>query len=164
MLEVIDRGACTDCHPVPLLFIHGAWHGAWCWDEHFLNFFADKGYRALALSVRGHGNSPTTKPLRACSLADYVDDVAGVADGLPTPPAVIGDSMGGLIVQKYLEKHAAPAGVLMASLPPLGGLRFTTRVVRRIPWRATTALITGRALRYFSTGSGRLVFGRRSRV
>ena len=57
-LEVIDRGSTTDAHPVPLLFVHGAWHAAWCWEENFLGFFADRGYRALALSFRGHGGSP----------------------------------------------------------------------------------------------------------
>ena len=44
-------------------------------DVNFLNFFAGKGYRALALSLRGHGNSPTDKPLRACSVADFVEDI-----------------------------------------------------------------------------------------
>ena len=48
MLEVIDQGRCTDRHPVPLLFVHGAAHAAWCWGEHFLDFFADKGFRAIA--------------------------------------------------------------------------------------------------------------------
>jgi pimeloyl-ACP methyl ester carboxylesterase len=56
MLEVIDKGCSSESHPVPLLFVRGAWHGAWCWDEHFLEFFVDKGYRAVALSLRGHGN------------------------------------------------------------------------------------------------------------
>ena len=41
MLEVIDKGACSESHPAPLLFVHGAWHAAWCWDENFLGFFAD---------------------------------------------------------------------------------------------------------------------------
>ncbi|MDT5048789.1 MAG: hypothetical protein QOG75_4683 [Mycobacterium sp.] len=50
MLEVIDKGHCSDAHPTPVLFVHGALHAAWCWDEHFLNFFADNGYRVLALS------------------------------------------------------------------------------------------------------------------
>ena len=31
------------------------------WDEHFLDFFADKGYRALPLSLRGHGRSPPSR-------------------------------------------------------------------------------------------------------
>ena len=70
MLEVIDKGSCTDAHPVPLLFVHGGWHAAWCWDDHFLDFFAAAGYRAVALSLRGHGTSPTTKPVRKVSIGD----------------------------------------------------------------------------------------------
>jgi pimeloyl-ACP methyl ester carboxylesterase len=142
MLEVIDKGAC-EAYPVPLLFVHGAWHAAWCWDEHFLDFFADKGYRALALSLRGHGNSPTLKSLNSCSLADYVDDVASVADQLPTRPVVIGHSMGGGVVQKYLESHRAPAGVLLASVPPRGAGASLLRFARRHPWLTVKATLTG---------------------
>src|SRR6516165_7262546 len=58
MLEVIDKGSCTEAHPVPLLFVHGGWHGAWCWDDQFLGYFADAGYRAVSMSLRGHGASP----------------------------------------------------------------------------------------------------------
>jgi pimeloyl-ACP methyl ester carboxylesterase len=65
MLEVIDKGSSTESHPIPLLFIHGAWHAAWCWDEHFLDFFADKGFHAVAVSLRNQGNSHTMKP-RTC--------------------------------------------------------------------------------------------------
>lgn len=53
MLEVIDKGASSQAHPVPLLFVHGGWHAAWCWDAHFLDFFADRGFRAVAVSWRG---------------------------------------------------------------------------------------------------------------
>jgi pimeloyl-ACP methyl ester carboxylesterase len=151
MLEVIDKGCVSESHPVPLLFVHGAWHAAWCWDENFLGFFADKGYRALALSFRGHGNSPTDKPLRACSVADYVEDVSSVADTLPTPPVVIGHSMGGLIVQKYLEWHEAPAGVLMTSMPPQGNLGSALRWIRHRPSHFAKMAITGKALPYIST-------------
>eukprot|EP00955_Chlamydomonas_euryale_P040753 351801-Chlamydomonas_euryale.AAC.16 len=41
----------------PLLFLHGSYHGAWCWQENFLPFFADVGYNAYALSFRGQGES-----------------------------------------------------------------------------------------------------------
>lgn len=51
MLEVIDKGNGTDEHSAPLLFVHGAWHGSWCWDENFLDFFAARGYRAIAASL-----------------------------------------------------------------------------------------------------------------
>jgi pimeloyl-ACP methyl ester carboxylesterase len=151
MIEVIDKGCVSQSHPVPLLFVHGAWHAAWCWDEHFLGFFADKGYRALAVSLRGHGSSTTRKPLRTCSMADYVEDVSFVADNLSRRPVVIGHSMGGLVVQKYLESHDAPAGVLLASTPPQGYLGSGMRWMKRHPWHFTKIAITGKSLAYVNT-------------
>jgi pimeloyl-ACP methyl ester carboxylesterase len=150
-LEVIDKGATSETHPVPLLFVHGAWHAAWCWDEYFLNFFADKGYRALALSVRGHGASPPPKSPRTTPIADFVDDVASIADSLPTRPVVIGHSQGGFVVQKYLELHHAPAGVLIGSVPPRGSAGFVLRWLRRHPWHAAKAFLTGKSVHCFNT-------------
>jgi hypothetical protein len=109
-IEVIDKGSSSDIHPAPLLFVHGGWHAAWCWDEHFLDFFADAGYRAIALSLRGHGSSPNARPLSQCSVADYVEDVCSVADGLPTSPVLIGHSMGGFLVQMYLTGRSTAKG------------------------------------------------------
>jgi pimeloyl-ACP methyl ester carboxylesterase len=151
MLEVIDRGAVSESHPAPLLFVHGAWHAAWCWEQNFLGFFADRGYRALALSLRGHGGSPTEKPLRTCSVADFAEDVSVVAAGLPTAPVIIGHSMGGLIVQKYLETNDSPAAVLMTSMPPQGNLGSALRWIRDHPWHFTKMTFTGKALPYIST-------------
>jgi pimeloyl-ACP methyl ester carboxylesterase len=151
MLEVIDKGTAGASHPVPLLFVHGAWHAAWCWDEHFLDFFADRGYRAVAPSFRGHGSSPAPKRLRDCSFADYLDDVVSVARSLPAPPVLVGHSMGGVIVQKYLETHDAPAAVLMASMPPQGYLRSGLRWLRRHPVHFAKLTVTGRSLPYVST-------------
>lgn len=151
MLEVIDRGEVSEAHPIPLLFVHGAWHAAWCWDEHFLGYFADRGYRAVAVSFRGHGNSATTKPLRYLSFSDYVDDVASAAAGLPAAPVVIAHSMGGVIAQRYLENHDAPAGVLMCSMPPQGYLRSGLRWLRRHPWHFAKLTVTGASLPYVST-------------
>lgn len=104
----------------PLLFVHGAYAGAWCWQEHFLPFFAAAGFRSHAVSLSGHGGSRHRKPLDSCSIDDYVADVAEVVASLPEPPVLIGHSMGGFVVQKYLENHAAPAAVLMCSVPPQG--------------------------------------------
>jgi pimeloyl-ACP methyl ester carboxylesterase len=61
MLEVIDKGSSTESHPVPLLFVHGGYHAAWCWDENFLDYFVGKGFRAVAVSLRGHGRSTLSK-------------------------------------------------------------------------------------------------------
>jgi pimeloyl-ACP methyl ester carboxylesterase len=66
-------------------------------------------------------------------IVDYVTDVAWVAAQLPRSPIVIGHSMGGFVVQKYLERHSAPAGMLLASVPPSGILRTVLRLARRHP-------------------------------
>jgi non-heme chloroperoxidase len=104
----------------PLLFVHGAYTAAWCWEEHFLSFFAAAGYAAYAVSLSGHGGSPGRKHLDSFSINDYVRDVEAVVDALPTPPVLVGHSMGGFVVQKYLEDHQAPGAVLMCAVPPQG--------------------------------------------
>jgi len=142
MLEVIDKGSVTEAHPVPLLFVHGACHGAWCWDEHFLDFFADTGYRAVALSLRGHGASHMSTPLNNCSIPDYVDDVSEVVRRLASVPVLVGHSMGGFVVQKFLESNAAPAGILMASVPPRSYAATQLRATLQHPWLAVKLNVT----------------------
>jgi len=151
MLEVIDKGSCTDAHPVPLLFVHGGWHGAWCWDDHFLDFFANARYRAVALSLRGHGTSPTAKPLRSVSIADYIDDLRSVADDLGGSPVLIGHSLGGFVIQRYLEQHSAPAAVLVGSVPPQGVLTLALRVWRRRPSMTMKAWADPTLLKFLAT-------------
>ena len=63
-LEVITREPETDARPTPVLFVHGMFHGAWCWEEHFLPYFAQRGYAAHALSLRGHVGSEGRERLR----------------------------------------------------------------------------------------------------
>jgi pimeloyl-ACP methyl ester carboxylesterase len=147
MLEVIEKRPSRESDKTPVLFVHGAWHGAWCWDEHFLDFFAEKGYPSLAVSLRGHGKSPAPKPMQFCSMADLVDDVDSVAKSLPRPPVVVGHSMGGFVVQKYLESHDAPAAVLLASAPVSGVAGFLLRKFRRHPWLTGTELAKTKSLR-----------------
>ena len=52
-------------------------------DRHFLPFFADRGYEAHALSLRGHGASEGHELLKFWRLWDYVADVKQVASALP---------------------------------------------------------------------------------
>lgn len=151
MLEVIDRGRCADRHPAPLLFVHGAWHAAWCWDEHFLDFFVDNGFRAVAVSLRGHGASTLSQPLNSCSIADYVDDVRTVVETLGAEPVLIGHSMGCFVIEKYLEKHDAPAAILLAPFTPQGIRRIAIRMFRRHPWIFMRATIFGNSVDLVNT-------------
>jgi pimeloyl-ACP methyl ester carboxylesterase len=139
-LKTISRTPNPQTHPTPLLFIHGMWHGAWCWDEFFLPFFADAGYRVTALSLRGHAGSEGK--IRGSTIADYISDVEQVARQFETPPVIIGHSMGGFITQKYLETHDAPAGVTLASNPHFGLWRGFGRVLRHDPRIVLEAFLT----------------------
>jgi len=104
----------------PLLFVHGAFTGAWCWAEYFLPYFAKQGFRAFALSLSGHGASPGRERLDWLSISDYVRDLEQAVDTVGGDPILVGHSMGGFVVQKYLERASAPGVVLMASVPPQG--------------------------------------------
>jgi pimeloyl-ACP methyl ester carboxylesterase len=120
-LEVISRlPAQGQPKGPPLLFVHGAYGAAWIWDQHFLPYFADRGFAAHAVSLRGHGGSDGWEMLAFARLKDYVADVLAVTAALPAPPILIGHSMGGMVVQKALYEAAFPAAVLMASVPPHG--------------------------------------------
>lgn len=119
-LEIIHSAPTHNERRTPLLFVHGAFAAAWCWAEFFLPYFAQRGYVAYAVSLRGHGGSDGFDELSLASLDDYVDDVAQAVRALGCPPVLIGHSMGGLVVQRYLEAAVVPAAVLMASVPPHG--------------------------------------------
>lgn len=103
-----------------LLFIHGAFAGGWMWTETFMPFLADAGYPCYALSLRGHGGSDGCEHIDWHSIADYVDDVRTIVEWLDETPVLVGHSMGGFVVQKYLEHHAVPAAALVCSVPPQG--------------------------------------------
>lgn len=137
ILELLSHRPINPKKAQPLLFVHGAWHGAWCWEEFFLPYFAQQGYHAHALSLRGHGDSPKTKRMFLNGVWDYVADVHQIANQLHGEygayPILIGHSMGGYVVQKYLEKYPASGAVLLASIPSAGTLPFTLRFMLRYP-------------------------------
>ena len=118
------RSAARDAPP--LLFVHGAYVGGWCWAEHFLPHFASLGYRAHAINLRRHihGHWPLRLTPHA-SLADYIEAIEAAAAELGEPPVLIGHSMGGYLIQQYLSQRQAAAAVLMASVPPQGVLPAT---------------------------------------
>lgn len=119
-IEVLSCEPAKARRSPPLLFVHGAFAGAWVWAEHFLPWFAERGFNAHALSLRGHGESGGHERIDWHSVHDFVEDVAAVVADLAEAPVLIGHSMGGFVVQKYLERHAVPAAVLMCSVPPQG--------------------------------------------
>ena len=149
-LEVISRLPSSPRPAPPILFVHGAWHAAWCWDEFFLDYFAAHGFEAHALSLRAHGASEGRTQLHRSRIRHYVEDVAAVAAASPSAPILVGHSMGGFVVQKFLETHSAPAAFLLASIPPTGTRSMYARLMRNQPLDALRANATFSLLPFVS--------------
>src|SRR6266536_4045871 len=99
------RGNGRNSSKPPLLFIHGGYCDGWCWDPYFLPWFAERGYAAHALSLRGHGASGGHETLFIAGLDDYAADVEHVASRLPAAPVLIGHSMGAAIVERMRSEE-----------------------------------------------------------
>jgi pimeloyl-ACP methyl ester carboxylesterase len=104
------------------VLVHGACHGAWCWDGVAARLRA-KGHRVVTLDLPGHGRRAAEA--RRASVEAYGHAVAnamaleGISRGV-----VVGHSMGGLVIPKAAE--LAPARVahlvfLAAVVVPDGG-------------------------------------------
>ena len=115
-LNIIERSPKKTTQP-PILFIHGANMSAWCWNEKFMPFFAGLGHPTFAVDLRGHGKSGGQQQLVSNSIADYVNDVQRVINEIGVAPILVGHSLGGLIVQNYIETNSVPACILMAPVP-----------------------------------------------
>jgi len=73
---------------------------------------------------------------------DYVETLESQIKLISPAPVVIGHSLGGAILQKYMENHQLPAAVLLASLPPKGMPPMVLGVLRRHPIPTLTDWIT----------------------
>lgn len=81
---------------------------------------ADAGFRCIAFDRRGHGRSDV--PGRGYDMDTLADDIAAVIDGLALKDVIlVGHSMGGAEVVRYLGKHGTAKVrkvVLMAAVAP----------------------------------------------
>jgi pimeloyl-ACP methyl ester carboxylesterase len=106
----------------PVLFLHGYWHGSWCWAEVLARVTA-AGVRALAVDMAGHGlhaRQPAAlirRPFDAGMLSTEVSPVAAVgldqaaellvdqieALGAGDPVIVVAHSMGGAVLTRAAQ-------------------------------------------------------------
>ncbi|MEM7656413.1 MAG: alpha/beta hydrolase [Bacteroidota bacterium] len=105
----------------PVILVHGAFCDGRMWRGNFLEYVAKQGHPTYAI----HLKDPNRKPIRTLfsySLKAYALRLRQWVEYVGKPPILIGHSMGGLVIQKYLSLFpgtAVGAG-LLASLPPFG--------------------------------------------
>ena len=78
-----------------MVLVHGAWHGAWCWEK-VTKGLADKGVPTVAVDLPGHGDDPGP-------LSDLFGDAVRVTEMLDTidgPAVLVGHSYGGAVISQ----------------------------------------------------------------
>ncbi|KAL7515492.1 hypothetical protein ACHAXN_013129 [Cyclotella atomus] len=155
-LESIFRTDGNKSNKKPVLaFLHGSFHASWCWAEHYMPFFAERGYECVSLSLQGTGGTPAIpQGSKKVQISSHVADFDAFLKGLSSKSSnnlglelgdnpqvvLIGHSFGGLTIMKWLEKYYSSsdradvnlAGVgLLCSVPPSGNGPMTLRYLLR---------------------------------
>ena len=100
-----------------LLFVHGGFHGAWCWSP-FLAFFQQHNISTAALDLRGHGGLPTPPDFIRAGAKEMAADIAEAAAALQKPIVLVSHSMGALAAMAASESIKPAGFVLIAPAPP----------------------------------------------
>lgn len=111
-----------------IVLIHGMFMSPLCW-ESWIPYYESKGYKVIAPAWPGRDkpNDELRKAhpdaqLAKLKLGDIVEHMESLIKGLDEKPAIIGHSMGGLVVQLLLQRDVAVAGVAIDPAPPAGVL------------------------------------------
>lgn len=108
-----------------IIMVHGVGGTAEAWSR-LAPAFREQGWKVETPTLRPDQRKADNPPadLPKLRLKDYVDDVEALAREVEktegVAPVLFGHSMGGLIVQKVLERGAGRAGVLLTPASPVG--------------------------------------------
>ena len=103
----------------PVVMVHGAFSGGWCFDT-FRRPFEAKGFTVDAPDLPGHGLGASSVDVRGKSMRDYARAVIAHVKACAEPPILVGHSMGGLVAQMAATLVEVAALVLLAPSPPWG--------------------------------------------
>ena len=135
----------TPAPPLPFLLVHGAWHGAWCY-ERVIPLLARHGHAAVARDLPAHGINASfpaswhRRPLDAAAfgsepspcavttLDDYANSVIDSIDSLQAmgheQVVLVGHSMGGVAITAVAERRpeSIAALVYLSAFMPASGV------------------------------------------
>ncbi len=95
-----------------VLLVHGAWHGAWCWEK-VAPQLEGRGLRVTAIDLPGHGADP--RP-----LTDLHGDATAVTEALSAlgePVLLVGHSYGGAVISEAGDHPMVEHAVFLAAFP-----------------------------------------------
>ncbi len=103
----------------PLVFVHGNVSSSLFWQPLMLSL--PPSINAVAVDLRGYGDSEPAPVDASRGLRDFADDLAEVIAELGLEPAhIVGWSMGGGVVMQYALDHPVSSLTLIAPVSPYG--------------------------------------------
>ena len=125
-----------------IVLVHGAAHGAWCW-ERMLPLMQARGFEVDAFDLPGLGSDLT--PPGDVTLERYVQRVLTAVRAGSQPVVLVGHSMGGGPIAAAAEAASEQIGKLVylaATLPVHGeGLGKALELSRQFPGRSASSAL-----------------------
>ena len=106
-----SKAASLSPQPAAVVLVHGAWHGAWCWQP-VMDRLRTAGVKAFACDLPGHGFDPGP-------FGDLHQDavrVRDLLDSLEPPVVLVGHSYGGAVITEAGDHASVAHLVYLAAL------------------------------------------------
>lgn len=143
------------------VLVHGAWHGAWCW-ERMVPRLEAAGHRVIAVDLPGSGASPL--PPEAATLAGCAQSLVDALVSLGEPAIVLAHSLGGITLTQAAE--IAPERfrklVYLAAILPEDGessIQALGRLAPDHPRMPVNRILDGAAVELDPAGVANLLYG-----
>jgi pimeloyl-ACP methyl ester carboxylesterase len=92
------------------VFVHGAWHGAWCWYK-VMSLLEEAGHTVIAPDLPSLGRDRT--PILEVSLEMWTRSICHVLNAQTTPSTLVGHSRGGIVISQAAEQCPEKVRVLV---------------------------------------------------
>ncbi len=86
------------------MLIHGAWHGAWCWNK-VIPELEFRGHQVITIDLPSHGDDKT--PANSVDFDNYVATITNILDSQSDKVLLLGHSMGGIPITAAAECRPA---------------------------------------------------------
>jgi pimeloyl-ACP methyl ester carboxylesterase len=101
------------------VLVHGAWHGAWCW-ERLTPELEERGHRAIGVELPGEDT--------AAGCADYARVVVAAVGHLSEDLVVVGHSLGGLTIPLVAAVRPVRRLIFLCAMIPRPGLSLVEQL------------------------------------